>query len=87
MSPATSQAQISSPATKKSSDTGAGLPYRFPAAWLCFYYGNQPAHVGVMLNPAKCLHSRGEFGFVRTDSAVILQKIYNKVEYLVHGSI
>ncbi|WP_163473127.1 NlpC/P60 family protein [Klebsiella michiganensis] len=52
-----------------------------------FYYGNQPAHVGVMINPGKCLHSRGEFGFVRTDSAVILQKIYNKVEYLVHGSI
>lgn len=52
-----------------------------------FYYGNDPAHVGLMISPSKCLHSRGEFGFVRADSALILQKIYNRVEYMVHGSI
>lgn len=52
-----------------------------------FYRGRVPAHIGVMVSPVKCLHSRGEFGFVRQDSPRALLKVYEKVEYLVHGSI
>lgn len=52
-----------------------------------FYRGQVPAHIGVMVNPVKCLHSRGELGFVRQDSPRALLKVYEKVEYLVHGSI
>lgn len=40
-----------------------------------------------MTSPVKCLHARGEFGFVRSDSPLALLKVYSKVEYMVHGSI
>lgn len=52
-----------------------------------FYRGSVPAHIGVMVSPVKCLHARGEFGFVRMDSPLALLKVYEKVEYLVHGSL
>nr|DAL55998.1 MAG TPA_asm: hypothetical protein [Caudoviricetes sp.] len=63
------------------------VPVAWPGCLAVFYYADRPVHVGVMLDPIKCLHSRGEFGFVRADSMVILAKKFNKVEYLVHGSI
>ncbi len=40
-----------------------------------------------MISPVKCLHARGEFGFVRCDSPLALLKVYSKVEYMVHGAI
>lgn len=46
-----------------------------------------PAHIGVMISTVKCLHARGEFGFVRCDSPLALLKVYSKVEYMVHGAI
>lgn len=49
-----------------------------------FYYGEKPAHVGVMVNNFKCLHSRGALGFVRLDNVVLLSKVYSKVEFLIH---
>ncbi|WP_416413756.1 NlpC/P60 family protein [Pantoea sp. App145] len=52
-----------------------------------FYRGAIPAHIGVMVSPVKCLHARGEFGFVRLDSPLALLKVYEKVEYLVHGPL
>ncbi|MDR6253671.1 hypothetical protein QE362_001414 [Klebsiella variicola] len=52
-----------------------------------FYRGEVPAHIGVMISPVKCLHARGEFGFVRCDSPLALLKVYSKVEYMVHGAI
>ncbi|HEN5184757.1 TPA: C40 family peptidase [Klebsiella pneumoniae] len=52
-----------------------------------FYRGEVPAHIGVMTSPVKCLHSRGEFGFVRSDNPLTLLKVYSRVEYMVHGSI
>ena len=52
-----------------------------------FYRGEVPAHIGVMISPGKCLHARGEFGFVRCDSPLALLKVYSSVEYMVHGSI
>ena len=52
-----------------------------------FYRGDVPAHIGVMISPVKCLHARGEFGFVRCDSPLALLKVYSKVEYMVHGAI
>ncbi|HID9706231.1 TPA: NlpC/P60 family protein [Serratia marcescens] len=52
-----------------------------------FYRGDSPSHIGIMTSPVKCLHSRGEFGFVRSDSPVALLKIYSRVEYMVHASI
>lgn len=52
-----------------------------------FYRGEVPAHIGVMISPIKCLHARGEFGFVRCDSPLALLKVYSKVEYMVHGAI
>lgn len=52
-----------------------------------FYRGEVPAHIGVMISPVKCLHARGEFGFVRCDSPLALLKVYSRVEYLIHGSI
>ncbi len=44
-----------------------------------FYRGEVPAHIGVMISPVKCLHARGEFGFVRCDSPLALLKVYSKV--------
>lgn len=52
-----------------------------------FYRGDVPAHIGVMLNSAKCLHSRGEHGFVRIDNPLTLQRVYSRVEYMVYGEI
>ncbi|MDU2940134.1 MAG: NlpC/P60 family protein [Enterobacteriaceae bacterium] len=52
-----------------------------------FCRGEKPSHIGVMVSPVKCLHSRGEMGFVRCDSPLALLKVYNRVEYMVHGSI
>ena len=52
-----------------------------------FYRGGSPSHVGVIVSPGKCLHSRGEQGFVRVDSPLALMKIYQKVEYLKYGEI
>lgn len=52
-----------------------------------FYRGEVPAHIGVMISPVKCLHARGEFGFVRCDSPLALLKVYSRVEYMIHGSI
>ncbi|ARU94549.1 NlpC/P60 family protein [Tatumella citrea] len=52
-----------------------------------FYRGEYPSHVGVMISPGKCLHSRGEQGFVRIDSPLTLTKVYQRVEYLKYGEI
>lgn len=52
-----------------------------------FYRGGHPSHVGVIVAPGKCLHSRGEHGFVRIDSPLALTKIYQSVEYLKYGEI
>lgn len=52
-----------------------------------FYRGSQPAHIGVMLTPARCLHARGENGFVRIDNPLALLKIYTRVEYMTYGQI
>ncbi|HID4130757.1 TPA: NlpC/P60 family protein [Pluralibacter gergoviae] len=70
-------------------EVGAWRPVPAPVTGCIavFYRGQVPAHIGVMVSPVKCLHSRGEFGFVRQDSPRALLKVYEKVEYLVHGSI
>lgn len=52
-----------------------------------FYYGNTPEHIGVMIEPTKCLHARRDSGFVRIDNIMPLERAYSKVEYLIHGSI
>lgn len=58
-----------------------------PGCIAVFYRGEVPAHIGVMTSPVKCLHARGEFGFVRSDNPLALLKVYSRVEYMVHGSI
>lgn len=52
-----------------------------------YYRGSLPAHIGVMLTPARCLHARGENGFVRIDNPLALLKIYTRVEYMTYGQI
>lgn len=52
-----------------------------------FYRGDSPAHVGIMVSPVKCLHSRGSLGFVRIDTPLALLRIYERVEYMTYGEI
>ena len=49
------------------------------------YYGNQQAHVGLILD-GMALHSRGENGHVRADPVRIIQKLYTKVEFYTYAA-
>lgn len=61
------------------------IPMASPGCLAVFYYGSKPAHVGIMVTPTKCLHARRDSGFVRIDNAILLEKTYSKVEYMIHG--
>lgn len=52
-----------------------------------FYHGNKPQHIGIIISPGKCLHSRGENGCVMIDNVHSMKRIYKTVEYKKHGSL
>lgn len=52
-----------------------------------FYHGDIPQHIGIIVSPGKCLHSRGESGCVMVDNVQSLNRLYKKVEYKRHGTL
>ncbi|RXX49185.1 hypothetical protein DD600_26830, partial [Enterobacter cloacae] len=49
------------------------------------YRGAQPAHGGLVLNRT-ALHARGEYGRVRLDSLLVIQRAFTKVEFFEYGA-
>lgn len=52
-----------------------------------FYQSGVPKHIGIIVSPGKCLHSRGESGCVMVDNIHSMRRLYNAVEYKKHGTL
>lgn len=52
-----------------------------------FYRGDNPDHVGMVIEGNRCLHSRGEGGGVRIDPLPVLERAFTRTEFLQYGDI